>query len=341
MNIDRSEGSQLGEIRRDGEIDYVVGNQTRPPRQALYRTIPRWRELIAAVRAGEAEFVAALAAAGLLQKYGKVTSTVHAYEDIEGHAFILGIVSEDRWDEVRAKSYLTYASHWIDDFFDCPERVRNPAQLFKDRDDIRTALANMGPAGQVGFAMANRVPHPEAVFKALHRMLYGGLVQRSHSRSERRALVMEYRTLATRFVEPDIVREILSIQPEAYWASNKTVLELLCAAEKAPDFSTSELWNLVYAPALFYQDVDEEGARGELSFEAHEMPRLSEMVRMIRIGGKYLAQMYPKGSPQMRQLKFLALSFQNLPSPVAREYQALWEGRRDEAAIAGGEGVEG
>ena len=52
-----------------------------------------------------------------------MTSTVHDYDDIEGHAFILGIVSEDRWDEVQTKSYLTYASHWIDDFLDCPERV--------------------------------------------------------------------------------------------------------------------------------------------------------------------------------------------------------------------------
>ena len=41
------------------------------------------------------------------------------------------------------------------------------------------ALTNMGPVGQVGFAMANRVPHPEAIYKTLHRMLYGGLVQRS------------------------------------------------------------------------------------------------------------------------------------------------------------------
>ena len=120
---------------------------------------------------------------------GKVTSTVHDYGDIEGHAFILGIVSEDRWDEVQTKSYLTYASHWIDDFIDCPDRVAHPAQLMEDRHDIRNALANMGPVGQVGFAMANRVPHPEAIYKTLHRMLYGGLVQRSKSYAERHALV--------------------------------------------------------------------------------------------------------------------------------------------------------
>jgi len=330
MNIERSQAWCGGQAAR------AISDR----REALYRTIPRWRELIAAVRAGEAEFVDTLAETGLLQKYGKVTSTVHDYGDIEGHAFILGIPSEDRWDEVQTKSYLTYASHWIDDFLDCPERVGDPAQLMEDRHDIRNALANMGPVGQVGFAMANRVPHPEAVYKALHRMLYGGLVQRSKSYAERHVLVMEYQDVATRFVDPGIVREIRELQPEAYWASNKTVLELLNAAEKEVDFTASELWNLVYAPALYYQDADEESARGELNFEKHEMPRLSEMVRMIRMGRQYLSGIYPKDSPQMRQLKFLALSFQNLPEQVVGEYRSLWEGHREEARLAASEAIE-
>jgi hypothetical protein len=322
MNIDR------GEIRR------VEDGNVRACREQLCRTIPQWRELLAAVRAGEEEFVDALSDLGLLQVYGKATSTVHPYDDIEGHAFILGIVSEDRWDEAQTKSYLTYASHWIDDFFDCPELVAHPAQLMADRHDIRRALANMGPAGQVGFAMANRTAHPEAVYKALHRMLYGGLVQRSPERAQRRMLMGEYLEVAMSFVDPGIVREMRTLQPEAYWATNKTVLELLNAAESELDFTTSELWNLVYAPALFYQDADEESVRGELSFEAQETPRLAEMVRMIRIGGKYLAPKYGPESPQMRQLRFLALSFQNQPDAVVMEYRSIWEAGGAEAQMA-------
>ena len=320
MNIDRNE------VRREGAIAFRAAPEIGSRREALYRSIPRWRELLAAVRAGEAEFVDTLAQTGLLEKYGKMTSTVHDYGDIEGHAFILGIVSEDRWDEVQAKSYLTYASHWIDDFLDCPERVADPAQLMEDRHDISKALSNMGPVGLVGFAMANRVPHPEAIHKTLHRMLYGGLVQRCTDYAERQALVMEYHGVATRFVDPRVVREIRTVQPEAYWASNKSVLEISNAAERELDFTASELWNLVYAAALYYQDADEENARGELNFEEHEMPRLSEMVRMIRIGGKYLGRIYGPESPQMQQLKFVALSFQNLPDEVVSEYRAIWEG---------------
>ena len=323
MNLDRAEA------RRLSAADLNISER----REALYRTVPRWQELLAAVRAGEAEFVDTLKMTGLLQKYGKVTSTVHDYGDIEGHAFILGIVSEDRWDEVQTKSYLTYASHWIDDFMDCPERVTDPARLMENRHDIRKALASMGEVGQVGFAMINRVPHPEAIHKTLHRMLYGGLVQRSTDYAERYALVREYFDVATRHVDPAIVREIRSIQPEAYWASNKSVLEISNAAEKELDFTASEMWNLVYAAALYYQDADEEQASGELSFEEHEMPRLAEMVRMIRLGGGHLSRTYGSGSPQMRQLKFVALSFQNLPDQVVGVYRAMWEGREGEAQL--------
>ena len=75
--------------------------------------------------------------------------------------------------------------------------------------------------------MAERVRHPHAVYKALHRMLYGGLVQRSLEYSGRHRLVEEYPAIATRFVDPALTRAIHHLQPEAYWTTNKTVLELL------------------------------------------------------------------------------------------------------------------
>lgn len=311
------------------DIDHSVTSaaeiSSHPER--LYRPVPRWREILAAVKAGEAEFIDTLTTNRLLG-YGRSTSAVHPYHEIEIHAFILGIVSGDRWQEIQTKSYLAYASHWIDDFFDSPNRVGDAAQLLADRRDIEKALANMGPAGKVGFAMVNRVLHPQAIRKTLHRMLYGGLVQRSRDRAERRALVQEYQDVATRFVDQRLAREIRTLQPEAYWTTNKSVLEISNAAEKELDFNTAELWNLVYASALYYQDADEERARGELSFEEDEAPRLDEMVRMIRLGAGYLAGMYGRESPQMRQLQFVALSIPNLPDEVIGAYRSLWEGAR-------------
>ncbi len=313
MNIEQSTLREIEEVRS--------------PIERLYQTIPRSRDIVAAVRAGEAEFQDFLAKAGLLER-GASTSSVHPDDDIALHAFVLGIVSEDRWDEIQTKSFLTYASHWIDDFFDSPDKVEDPDQLLRDRRDIRRALANMGPVGAVGFAMAGRVPHPEAIYKTLHRMLYGGLVQRSHDHAERQQLVREYLDVATRFVDPRMVEAIRKLQPEAYWTTNKSVLEISNAAERELDFNTAELWNLVYAPALYYQDAEEERARGELSFEEDDEPRLPEMVRMIRLGARELARVYAPGSPQMSQLDFVARSFANLPAEVVREYRSLLEGRQ-------------
>ena len=313
MNIEQSTLREIEEVRS--------------PIERLYQTIPRSRDIVAAVRAGEAEFQDFLAKAGLLER-GASTSSVHPDDDIALHAFVLGIVSEDRWDEIQTKSFLTYASHWIDDFFDSPNKVEDPDQLLRDRRDIRRALANMGPVGAVGFAMAGRVPHPEAIYKTLHRMLYGGLVQRSHDHAERQQLVREYLDVATRFVDPRMVEAIRKLQPEAYWTTNKSVLEISNAAERELDFNTAELWNLVYAPALYYQDAEEERARGELSFEEDDEPRLPEMVRMIRLGARDLARVYAPGSLQMSQLDFVARSFANLPAEVVREYRSLLEGRQ-------------
>jgi hypothetical protein len=313
MNIEQSTLREIEEVRS--------------PIERLYQTIPRSRDIVAAVRAGEAEFRDFLAKAGLLER-GASTSSVHPDDDIALHAFVLGIVSEDRWDEIQTKSFLTYASHWIDDFFDSPDKVEDPDQLLRDRRDIRRALAKMGPVGAVGFAMAGRVPHPEAIYKTLHRMLYGGLVQRSHDHAERQQLVREYLDVATRFVDPRMVEAIRKLQPEAYWTTNKSVLEISNAAERELDFNTAELWNLVYAPALYYQDAEEERARGELSFEEDDEPRLPEMVRMIRLGARDLARVYAPGSLQMSQLDFVARSFANLPAEVVREYRSLLEGRQ-------------
>ncbi len=293
--------------------------------ESLYRTVPDWRELLAAVKAGHAEFVDLLADTGLLDRFGVTTSTVHRYDEVEVHAFILAIVSSGRWEEIQAKSFLTYASHWIDDFFDSPKKVRDPDQLLNDRGDIRRALANMGPVGQVGFAMANRVRYPAAVYKSLHRMLYGGLVQRSLDHETRRVLVEEYYSVATSFVDARLAAQIHRLQPQVYWTTNKTVQELLFAAEDTIDFNTAEVWNLIYGPALYYQDADEERASGELNFDEGEAPRLQKMIEMIRLGARHLAPRSSRNRLNMLQLEFVARAIPNLPAEVVGAYREIWE----------------
>jgi hypothetical protein len=309
----------MGSLRADNR--QVV--DTRSQFDRLYATVPRSDELLAAVRAGQREFLDLLARVGYGDARDASASVVHDYREVELHAFILGIVSGDRWGEVQAKSFLTYGSHWIDDFFDAPAMVKDGAQLTADRGDIRRALANMGRSGEVGFAMADRVEHHDAVFKALHRMLYGGLVQRSLDYRERLALVGEYFDVATEYVSAPLAREIRRLNPQAFWTTNKTVQELLFAAERTIDFEAAELWNLVYAPAIYFQDAAAERAAGELNFEEGEAPDIAAMLPMVALGAKHVVERCAHGSLALRQLDFVMRSVPNLPRPIAEAYRAI------------------
>jgi hypothetical protein len=299
----------------------LVDNRSQFDR--LYATVPRSDELLAAVRAGQREFLDLLLRLGYSDADNASASAVHDYREVELHAFILGIVSGDRWDEVQAKSFLTYGSHWIDDFFDAPAMVADAAQLTADRGDIRRALANMGRPGEIGFAMADRVEHHDAVFKALQRMLYGGLVQRSLDYRERGALVTEYYDVATEFVSAPLALEIRRLNPQAYWTTNKTVQELLFAAEPAIDFDAAEWWNLVYAPAIYFQDAAAERAAGELNFEEGEAPDIAAMLPMVALGARHIIGCSQRDSLALSQLDFVMRSVPNLPRPIAEAYRAI------------------
>ena len=284
--------------------------------------VPAWPELLAAVRDGEVEFTRSLSVAGLSDCFGLSTSAVHDYREIELHAVILGIVSIPRWDEIRNKSYLTYASHWIDDFFDNPGKVTDPQRLLANRHDISRALTSIGAPGAVGFQMARRARHPFAVLKALHRMFYGGLVQRSADRSERARLMAEYQGVATRGILPALADSIRRLNPSAYWTTNKTVLELLGAAEEQVNYTRCESWNLLYAPAIYCQDAEEERARGELSFD-DDAPAIDDMLQMIRLGDRFLSACEGYSRLSLCQLDFVTRSLPNLPSEIAVEYRAI------------------
>jgi len=179
----------------------------------------------------------------------------------------------------------------------------------------------MGAPGVIGFVMAKKARHPEAVYKALHRMLYGGLIQRSKDRSLRARLLGEYFAVATEFLSPDLKVEAARLRPEAYWATNKTVLELLASAEEQIDFDTTELWSLLYAPALYYQDAETEIARGELNFEQDEMPTVGEMLEMAQLGARHLCARQQPNGLQRQQLRFALEALPNLPQRLVTEYR--------------------
>ena len=115
-----------------------------------------------------------------------------------------------------------------------------------------------------------------------------------------------------------------------YWSTNKTVLELLAATERTLDYNWCELWNLIFAPALYYEDASQEKANGELNFEDDEEPQLQDMVRMVRIAMSHLDRL-PEGSAlYLRQLQFVERSMPNLPPEIADIYRSFREAHSSE-----------
>lgn len=294
------------------------------PSKLVFADINQCDNLLPFVRQGREDFAQDLAQLGLPADY-EHTSAVHAASDVETQAMILTIPSQGNPSEMTTKSYLTFGAHLIDDYFDNPKMRINPIAMFEDRRDIKKVLNAMGNIGAVGFKLAQKVLHPEAVYQGLQRMLYGGLVQNSQSEEEREMLLQEYASIGANRLNVNLAADIQKIQPSAYWATNKTVQELINAAEDEIDFNVSETWNLIYAPALYYHDIDEEKARGESSFTADEEPKLQEMINMIRIGAKYLPEFSdPKAALRLEQLKAIAESFrQVLPKEIYQEYEMI------------------
>lgn len=292
--------------------------------EALYSQVPGWENILVSVKEGREKFNADLQTNGL-ERFGLDTSRVHGYSDIETQAFILGIPSKENPEEISTKSYLTYGAHWIDDFFDNPNLGVQDEKLFDDRHDIKKVLNNLDKVGQVGFFMADKVPNPEGVYKGLGRILYGGLVQRSRFKEQREMLVREYQDLGIKHIDNHVAEEIKQIQPEAYWMTNKTVIELINSPESSLDFTAQELWNLIYAPALYYHDIAEEEKRGESSFDKEEQPKIEEMIKMIKIGAKHLSE-FPDERLKLRmeQLRFLLTAFRKvLPDQIVSEYEII------------------
>ena len=133
----------------------------------------------------------------------------------------------------------------------------------------------------------------------------------------------EYLTVATQLVDPQLVAEIAQLRPEAYWATNKTVLELLAAAEERIDFDLTELWSILYAPALYFEDAEAERSEGELSFEADETPAIDDMTAMVRLAARRLRGRYQPGDRELEQLRFLMRGLPGLPEALIDEYRKI------------------
>ena len=127
------------------------------------------------------------------------------------------------------------------------------------------------------------MPNPEGVYKRSGEDFIWRIGPAFSFKEQREMLVREYQDLGIKNIDNHIAEEIKQIQPEVYWMTNKTVIELINSSESFLNFTVQELWNLIYTPALYYHDIAEEEKSGESSFDKKERPRIEEMIKMIKL----------------------------------------------------------
>lgn len=232
--------------------------------EKLYSLIPEHEKILEAIRKGREEFEADVAKLGYKSFH---MSKVHSYEDVEVQAFMVGIPADLNTDEIVIKVYHTYATHFIDDFLDRPDLEPSGETLERYcRNNIRDCLDAIGTLGLFANRMAEKALHPEGVYKGLHRMIYGSLVQKTPVGEKQNQYLREFKELGLQGVDKEVAQDIQTISDVTYWQTTKTLQEFMFSSDADFDMTQAELWNLIYSPALYYHDIDQEEAEGEINF---------------------------------------------------------------------------
>ena len=253
----------------------------------LYDKVPNHNTILNGIENGENNFIDALSGIYNNQHFNTDNSQVHSKGDVENQAFLLCVGLESQKDMARV-SFLTYGAHWIDDFFDRPDFDPTPEIMSEYRHDIRELLDVMGSPGKFGHLTAKTAHNPEAVYKAIHRIAYGGLIQLAESEEKQDQYLKEYKQLALEGIAEEVKAEVSEIRDIAYWTTTKTVMEMFQSPEKGYDSTLAELWSIAYAPALYLHDGYKEKENNELNLFSKEDLTVDEMQKMIHIAIKHL-----------------------------------------------------
>lgn len=242
--------------------------------------------LSAEVGQGRSEFCTTIAKAGAeLGLHGHHISAVHAYDDVEVQAKILCIPSHGEPEEMANKAFMTYFAHWFDDVFD-----RRVLPSFKEiysglpflevggvLPSVKDAIDRAG-----GAELAQLFEPHAAVWKrgnqslleiGFWRVLLGATVCHNDGWSDeaRNAHIRLLKRLEKTGGNPggfdSIVEEFVKADKvNILHLTSKTVQEMWLGIEHPlPNGRLMILYNLLFAPALYYHDCDEELIQGEIS----------------------------------------------------------------------------
>lgn len=249
-------------------------------------------------------------------------------------------------------AFLTFAAHWIDDLFD-------DIQFNWDTQDLRSEVKSIGNMEQlknkvpilkfVVDKMKKQVPIERKVYieRAVYRIILGGLIQNADSDEHISKFISEY----TRQVDLNITSDLIKVplldlrkkRPNIEWVTSKTVMELLHCCEDDFDSNISEAYNMLYAPILYYQDIEQEIDKENFSksFKSKlpgESDMESDMLCMINIYENFIHSYYKENKngvkqqveqphvhrARMKQLGALLHVYgDTLPCALKRKYDAI------------------
>ena len=294
----------------------------------LYHIVPESRIILKGIEEGREMFISDLKKFGF-EKYH--ISKVHPESDLEVQSFILAIPSIKYPEEIVLKTYATYSSHFMDDYMDghlFDDRTINNIRLV--RKDLNAVLKELGVLGDFCHHIASVVNFPAGMYKAEHRIIYGGLIQqanKNHSmpkfKENQNLYLNEHLDLAIKDLDKKLGRIIKrNVDPLSFFTTTKTVQEHLLACEDKYMPEMAELYNLLSGPALYYHNSDVEMILGEMNFHGNNAPTDKGMANMIDIFNKHIGDFSDdRLEYRIKQVKFFINTFDDrLPKAIRDAY---------------------
>jgi hypothetical protein len=302
-------------------MDVEVDRKLRP----LYEKVKGYEDILKHVNSGLRSFDYELAYRGLRDES---RSLVHADEDVEVQSFFVCIPStgiQDFAKEMRHKAYLVKGAHFFDDHVDNPDLNFYLEGMMKNRGEIRSLLASMERVGEVADFLACTTDHSDGVYKALRRIVYGGLIQFSENQSTQEMLFEEHKDIAIKGLDRQFGKDAANIRPIAYWLTTKAILEMFFAAESAYNPTQTEAWNLVYSPAFYAMNAAEEEEHEGMKFLGNEKPKTDEMREMIDIGTSHIINIQDVRLPKrVLQMEFMLGAFEPVLGDLSEVYSKAY-----------------
>jgi hypothetical protein len=242
-------------------------------------TSKEYRKVIKGVQEGRGRFDAAMsriiywAKTNLNKTISSDASLVHDDGEVMFQSVVLSYPVKNNLEYIINTSFVAHIEHRFDDEVDRPDmqRYENLVAIEKAvfEGNLRPVAQLMGPTSQLVdsvVALGNDSARQRALRMSMWRIVCGALIQRAPDKARFMKYLKLYQEKGVDGLDEHLKRDLLRISPQVYWMTTKTALEAIYALDYdyAYDANVAALWNLSFAPLLYFQDIrDESKAEGQ------------------------------------------------------------------------------